>query len=150
MKRLNVQMNVTENGYTMYDVLPSGDHRLLFRAGKDSAFQTTSESAYKYDDQGKLTQVLEQSASPKFEIIRKNSLTANGWQEEQWNRYGTEFNKMPTITGQIEFKAQSDGTVLRIIKTTDTPLGAAPIGRPIVEIHTIYDAEGRTKTLKQI
>ena len=141
--------NVTETGYTVYDVLASGDHRLLFRSSKDSAFKTTSESAYIYDDQGKLTKVLEHAASPKFETIRKSSLTPGGWQEEQWNRYGTQFNKMPTITGQTEFSAQADGRVLRVIRTTDTPMGAVPIGRPTIEMHTIYDAEGRSITFKR-
>jgi hypothetical protein len=143
-------VNVTDTGYTVYDVLDSGEHRLLFRSSKDSTFKTTSASAYKYDDQGKLTDVLEHSSSPKFETIRKNSLTPDGWQEEQWNRYGTQFNKMPTISGQTEFRGQADGSVLRIIRSKDTPMGAAPVGRPTIEVHTKYDAEGRSMTLKRL
>lgn len=146
----DAMMHVTDSGYTLYDTNSEGHDRLLFRTSKDSTFNTISQSAYKYDDQGKLTEVLEHSSSPRFETIRKSSLTPEGWLEEQWNRYGTQFNKMATITGQTEFKAQADGSVLRIVRTTDTPLGAAPILRPTVEMHTIYDAKGKTMILKRI
>lgn len=142
-------MHVTDNGYTLYDTNSLGNERLLFRTSKDSTFNTKSESAYKYDEQGKLTEVLEHSISPKFETIRKNTVTPTGWKEEQWNRYGTQFNKMPTVIGQTEFKAQDDGSVLRIIRTTDTPMGAVPIGRPMIEVHTVYDVEGRSLLVKR-
>lgn len=144
------RMHLGDSGYTAYDTNASGHERLLFRSNKDSAFNTKSESAYKYDDQGKLTVVLEHSSSPKFETIRKTSLTASGWQEERWNRYGTQFNKMPTITGQTEFKGQADGSVLRVTRTADTSLGAAPIFRPTIELHTVYDLKGGSMTLKRL
>lgn len=145
----DVYIDLQIDGHTMYDINKSGNNRLLYRTTSSDAYKTTSETAYKYDDGGKLTEVLEHSSSPKFETMRKTSLTPNGWREEQWNRYGTQFNKMPTITGQTEFSAQADGSVLRVIRTTDTPMGAVPIGRPTIEMHTIYDAEGRSITFKR-
>ena len=146
----DVQMNVTANCYTVFDTNTDGNHRLLFRTSSDATFKTSAESAYVYDDAGKLTEVLERSSSPKFEVVRKSSLTADGWREEQWNRYGTQFNKMPTTIGQTEFQAQADGSVMRINRTTETPMGAAPIGRATIELRTIYDAEGRVMILKRL
>jgi hypothetical protein len=144
-----VQMNLTEHGHTIFDKNALGNNRLLLRTNTDATFGTVSEAAYKYDADGKLIEVIEHSSSTKFEVMRRHTLTPVGWKEEQWNRYGTQFNKMPTIIGQTDFRAEHDGSVLRITRTLDTPLGAAPINRRSVETHTTYDSQGRVVIVKQ-
>lgn len=144
----SLQMNLTEHGHTIFDKSALGNNRLLMRSHSDSTFDTKAETAYKYNPEGILVEVIEHSSSSKFEFVRKHTLTPIGWKEEQWNRYGSQFNKMPVSMGHSEFQAQPDGTVLKIARSLDTPLGAVPINRPTIETYTIHDVDGRVKVLK--
>lgn len=146
----SVTMSYSDHGYTLHNHDATGNDRLLFRASSESTFDSSAKSAYIYSADGRLTQVIEHYVSPKFEVVRKTSETSLGWKEEQWNRWGTKFNKQPTTTGQIEFKAQPDGSVVRISQIAEPTFGNLPIAQSKVEIHTIYDAKGRVMVLKRL
>lgn len=144
----SVEMSFTDHGHTLHNCNAGGNDRLLFRSSSESTFDSSAKSAYIYSADGRLTQVIEHYSSPKFEVIRKSTETPLGWKEEQWNRYGTKFNKQPTKTGRTEFKGQSDGSVVRVSHITEPFFGN--LGSKEAEIHTIYDAKGRVMTLKRI
>lgn len=146
----SVSMTYSDHGYTLHNHDAAGNDRLLFRASSETTFDSSAKSAYIYSADGRLTQVIEHYASAKFEVVRKSTATPLGWKEEQWNRYGTMFNKQPVTTGQVEFKAQPDGSVARVSHIAEPTFGNLPIAQSTVEIHTIYDAKGRVMTLKRI